>query len=341
MSSVNRVNCEDNVMITIRNRDKEFKLDRDRLCSSIPYFSKMFSGQFLESTTSQVNLNLCERSFEMIMNYISSDFICIDFTNVISLYATCDYLMMDNLLAECYNFFYENFNIEHLPEIFDTIKPTSKLITFSQLNNFISRNFLRISEMKVFQRFSFETVIQILKRDLNIDNEIRVSNAIETWVQYDEENRVKHLPSLIKLVRWKLLPEEQFESIKSKPLFEPFKCSINEMRKSNQYNLPDASRLGSNCLVVVFEVDPKKIGINVQIDQSPWIFIGTFTMDKNLSLNLITDETMIDIIYDSGRKGLRIDLIGRKFNYHQMTGTPTSYYRQLYRYILSANEPKW
>ena len=327
---------EDSDFLEVVNRSKCYKLSKKILCSSIPYFEKMFCCDLLESKQNKVTMDLDESGFNNVLSYVYSNSFILNTGNVLQTYDCCEYLMIDDLQKECSQFFYDNFNIENLPIILQSIGDCSKLITSKTINCFICRHFLKISNTHAFYRFSVDVIEYICSLNLGIDSEYQVFDAIKRWIEFDlEGGRRDHIKQLMMLVRWCYVSPEDLDKIKQTKLilnsnkFPEIMCSPNECKNGCSSN-----RIITKPLMTINSVDESTIDL-VAIDGPFYCYpCGHFKLDETLSTSIFTDENVIDFFYDSGRKGIRVDWKDKKFKHLDIIGNDDSYHNQIYKYIM-------
>lgn len=88
--------------VTIKVKDKAFKLHRSVLAARNPYFSSMFSTDMKEKTTGIVSIDDCEPGiFHYFINFVYTGKTTLSCDNVCALYEMTDKYQEDQLKAEC------------------------------------------------------------------------------------------------------------------------------------------------------------------------------------------------------------------------------------------------
>ncbi|XP_015783795.1 uncharacterized protein LOC107361473 [Tetranychus urticae] len=319
--------------LTIINRSKTYHVSKKFICSSIPYFEKMFCCDLLEAKENTVQLDLDEHSFTCILNWIQSDSLQIKMENIIALFDVADYLMLNDLSNDCYSYFHANFTIEHLPIIIPQVTKTSKLINSGALNTFICRHFLKIVKTSKFLNFPVETVEYICKLDLMISSEYQVLEAINDWIKVKADDRKKYLLRLLKCIRWCYAETD----ISSKIMEVPYIATIQDIKEilcsPGNCKLKCTSKRSDQCLLVsIQKIDDMVLSLRVLQSQS-WLPVGIFNLDDSMSLELVHGENISDVLYDCGTKGVRIDWESKKFCWLNFE-SDKSYYLQINKLIV-------
>ncbi|XP_015783166.1 uncharacterized protein LOC107360961 [Tetranychus urticae] len=322
--------------LTIINRSKTYHVSKKFICSSIPYFEKMFCCDLLEAKENTVQLDLDEHSFTCILNWIQSDSLQIKMENIIALFDVADYLMLNDLSNDCYSYFHANFTIEHLPIIIPQVTKTSKLINSGSLNTFICRHFLKIVKTFKFLNFPVETVEYICKLDLMISSEYQVLEAINDWIKVKADDRKKYLLRLLKCIRWCYAGTDISSKIMEVPYIATIQ-NINEILCSpGNCALKCTSKRSDQCLLVsIHKIDDTVLSLRVLQSQS-WLPVGIFNLDDSMSLELVHGENISDVLYDCGTKGVRIDWESKKFCWLNLESDDESYYFQINKLIVSS-----
>ncbi|XP_053203161.1 LOW QUALITY PROTEIN: uncharacterized protein LOC128387898 [Panonychus citri] len=333
------ISLDENMKLTIVNREKSYEISKQKL-SSIPYFVKLFADS--DCDTTKIELDLDESSFDNIIEFILDGQLSISIESASSMVETCDYLGMDEIKRKYYDCFESNFRIKHLEEFLDFLRIINVLERLkTKLKSFIGKYFVPISNTRAFQKFPVTLLERLLKMHLGVSSELQIFAAIVRWCKFDKKARKKYLPQLMKFVNFRRMKDPEITTCVS--MFEDVGISSNfrHGKKPRAY-LPEFCRFDciikrqyNKSLISIYELDEDKINIRRLSRSNLWIKYGQFTRDETMSTSLIEADHIVDIIYDSGRKGIRIDLIGKKFKYLKMFGGDNSYYGQAYKYFVS------
>ncbi|XP_015783167.1 uncharacterized protein LOC107360963 [Tetranychus urticae] len=321
--------------MTIINRSKTYHVSKKLICSSIPYFEKMFCCDLLEGKENTVQLDLDEHSFDCVLNWIHSDSVQIEMESVIALFDVADYLMLNDLSNDCYSYFHANFTIEHLPVVIPQVTITSKLINSGALNTFICRHFLKIIKTSIFLDYPVETVEYICGLDLMVSSEYQVLEAINDWVKAKADLRKEYRLRLLKCIRWCYAGTD----ISSKIMELPYIATIQDIEKKlccpDNCKLNCTSNRTDQCLLMFIQrIDAMCLNIRVLQSQF-WVPVGYFNLDVSMSLEFVHGENISDVLYDCGTKGVRIDWESKKFRWLNFE-SDESYYLQINKLIVSS-----
>lgn len=313
--------------IVITNESTSYIVSKDFVCSKNPRFKDLYNDYQRAITVVSDNLDL-----RAIIGWLYSDFIVINPTNAFSLHELACNLNFDLIKNNCISFFNNKFTVEIIPVVMKRIKNDPSLVNLSNLlNTFICRNFLRIIKGQYFLELPFVVVKYIMSLDLLIESEYQVFQGILKWVKHDESNRTVHLSELIKCLRWCYMEDDTGEKIEEDeivlnlPQFNELPCGPYEC---TNYCVSD--RVKAKRLICIYFND-KSIGICYRAGENSWIPCGTFEEDDKIPVGFLSPEYMLDIIFDSGRSGVRIDFLENKYRPLEMVGSTDSYYSKFYQ----------
>ncbi|XP_015794266.1 uncharacterized protein LOC107370826 [Tetranychus urticae] len=316
--------------LTIVNRAQEYRISK-KLISKIPYFEKMLSHECLESKENKVELDFDKQTFEIILNWIRSNysFILIEMDYVMDLYELADYFGLDWICKECIAYFKENFSMAHLPFVIPKATATSKCINSGALNAFICRYFLKIANTTFWSKYPVETIeyINICALDVMVYSEYQVFNAILQWAYFKARS---HFKRLLKLVRWCHLNEQDLSKIKEDGSFkssgfEPIFCAPQKVNCDCTFN-----RTKQNYLVMIEKLDDKDLLIKVFDNNFTQLLSHAIKQDYSISSNIFHDEHVSDILFESGTGPLRIDWKLNKYVWMSSHGSFIELLKRIY-----------
>ncbi|XP_015783793.1 uncharacterized protein LOC107361472 [Tetranychus urticae] len=326
--------------LTIVNRTLIYNVSKKLICSSVPYFEKMFCCDLLESKENKVVLDFDEHAFDAILNWIHTGLFTIRMDSVISLYESADYLMInERLLQPCLSYFHENFTIEFLPVILPQVTKVSKLINSGAIESFICRHFLKIVNTSVFLNYPVETVEEIIKLELMVYSELQIFEAIMKWVNKNAEQRKEFLCRLLKFVRWSFIDSVDISKIKEDKLIKTLENLDSIICSGGQYG---SDRSKQSFFISVHEKKDRNLRIRIFDSRFLCLPIGDFTQDDSIPLEFVHGEHISDILFDSGRRGIRIDWIKKTFRWLHSTGEGKTFHHQIYQLVIKfLTEPNY
>ncbi|XP_015783686.1 uncharacterized protein LOC107361380 [Tetranychus urticae] len=318
MDEVNQ-NCDDELIIV--NRRCEYCVSKKFICSVVPYFKKLFSGDELESKENKVTLDFDEHVLDSILSWIHTGLFIMQMDYVILFFEAADCLEIDDRLWEpCINYFHDNFTIEHLPVVLHQVTQESLLIDSGAINSFICRHFLKIANTNVFLDYPVETVEYILKLDLMVYSEYQVFESIMKWVNKNTDSRKEFLSKLLTFVRWSFMDSVGSSKIKDNELIKTLQ-NFHSILSSN--GGCGFNRTKQNVFVSFQRLPNGKLRVKIFDKDLFALPIGDFTKDDAMSREFVHEEHISDILIDTGRRCIRIDWNKKTFRWL----TESFYYR--------------
>ncbi|XP_015783767.1 kelch-like protein 8 [Tetranychus urticae] len=323
-------NCDDELIIV--NRRCEYCVSKKFICSVVPYFKKLFSSDKLTSKENKVTLDFDERSFDALLNWVHTDVFIIRMDYVISFYEAADYLKIDDCLREPFiDYFNDNFTMELLPVVLRQVTQKSPLINSGAVNSFICRHFLKIANTDTFLDYPVETLEHILQLDLMIHSEYQVFESIMKWVNNNGDSRKELLPQLLRCVRWSTIDPFGLSKVKENEFIKTLQNfdSIISSKSDCGFN-----RSKQNYFVSLHRLGNSKLRINIFDKKLFSLPIGDFTKDDTMSTQFV-HENISDILFDSGRKGIRVDWNKKTFAWLDIDDYDGIYYKEMYKLIVN------
>ncbi|XP_015783192.1 uncharacterized protein LOC107360989 [Tetranychus urticae] len=321
-------NYEEELIIV--NRKCEYYVSKKFICSVVPYFKKLFSGDELESRENKVTLDFDESAFDALLNWLHSGLFVMQMDYVINFYAAAKRLRISKrLFKPCFEYFHKNFTIKYLPLVLTQVKKSSKLINLEVIDIFICRHFLKIANTDTFLDYPVETLEHILKLDLMIYSEYQVFESIRKWVNKNTDSRKEFLSKLLRLVRWSFMDPVGLSKIKENEFIKALKKFDSGFNRTQQ-----------NFFVSIQELDHySKIRINIFDKDLFCLPIGDFTLDDTMPLELFHGEHISDILFDSGKLGIRIDWNQKTFIGLNIDNGET-YYTKMHQSIVNFQDDR-
>ncbi|XP_025016366.1 kelch-like protein 6 isoform X2 [Tetranychus urticae] len=330
-------NCDDELIIM--NRRCEYCVSKKFICSVVPYFKKLFSSDKLTSKENKVTLDFDERAFDALLDWIHTGLFIIQMDYVISFYEAADYLKIDDRLWDpCINYFHDNFTIEHLPVVLHQVTPKSLLINSGAVNSFICRHFLKIANTNIFLDYPVATIEHILKLDLMIYSEYQIFESIMKWVNKNVYSRKGLLSRLLRFVRWSFMDSVGSSKIKDNELIKTIKNFDSIISSNGDCGF---NRCKQNYFVAIQELIDAKLRISIFDKDLFCLPIGDFSEDRTMSLEFVHEENISDILFDAGRRCIRIDWIKKTYTWIEVDANGL-YYSETHKLVVNfQNNPSF
>ncbi|XP_015795629.1 uncharacterized protein LOC107371997 [Tetranychus urticae] len=297
--------------IELINRSSSYTVSKSLFCAKIPFFNELWSSQ----VERQIQFDLSEPCFETLINWVYSDWIVIHGSNFLSMFIVSDHLGIKPITSYCSSFIKANYSAKQI----------AAFITNKMMDSTISQNYwklyLRLINGEYFLEFPLEVVKNILSLDLSIETEFQVFQAIMKWIKHDQSRGV-HLQELMKCIRWCYtfkdcylhIKEDEF-IVQNLPQLDELACEPGECR-----NLCLNSRIKEKHLISLYFLEDNIIGMSYSTGENYWEPCGSFVEDDQIPFGVISEEHVVDVIFDSGRTGIRFDLVEKKYRWLKMSG---------------------
>ncbi|XP_015783790.1 uncharacterized protein LOC107361470 [Tetranychus urticae] len=322
--------CADELKIV--NRRREYTVSKKLICSTVPYFEKMFCCDLLESKENKVELDFDEHVFDSILDWIHSEAFTIKVDYVISFYDAADYLMInDRLFEPCLSYFHENFTIRHLPSVLLQVTKVSKLLNSGSIESFICHHFLKIANTDAYLDYPVESVEAILTLDLMVYSEYQIFESIIKWINGKVDSRKKYILKLMDCVRWFNMDRDDRkkmldnELIKTRSNFDLYSLA----KDSDRFN-----RSKQSFFISIHQKADATLALKAFDNEMFCFTIGDFSQDDSMSLEFVHGEHTSDILFDSGAKGIRIDWVKKTFRWLDFKVAGNTYYSKLAKFIV-------
>lgn len=127
--------------------------------------------------------------------------------NVEILLATACLLQLSPVVTACCNFLAKRLHPSNCLGFALFAEQQSCHALYNLSTSYTSQHFMQVCKNQEFYQLSAEQLATLLKSDdLNVPTEQDVFHALMSWVQHEFEEREKHIPELLKLIRLPLLP---------------------------------------------------------------------------------------------------------------------------------------
>uniref|UniRef100_A0A8C6SVT8 Kelch-like family member 40b n=1 Tax=Neogobius melanostomus TaxID=47308 RepID=A0A8C6SVT8_9GOBI len=194
----------------LKIKDKEFPCHRLVLCACSSYFRAIFLSDLDESKKKEIVLEDVEPGvMGLILKYLYTSQINVTEQNVQDIFAVANMYQIPSIFTVCVSFLQKRLSLSNCLAIFrlGLMLDCPRLAVSAR--NYACERFQLISrDEEFFQLLPSELAAILANDNLNVESEEVVFDSLMTWVSRDLENREKELPSLIDLVRLRLVTDD-------------------------------------------------------------------------------------------------------------------------------------
>lgn len=188
--------------------EQTFDCHKNVLAATSPYFRAMFTTELRESKCSHVQLHEVDAEcVQLIIDYAYTGELIINRGNAQNLLVAASLYQITAVKEACAKFMESQLDVSNCVGIhfFALIHYCQELS--EKAKECIEKHFTDIYNEEEFLLLSSENVASLLSsNELNVESEELVFAALMKWVLYDTEERVNSIYSLLKQIRFALLP---------------------------------------------------------------------------------------------------------------------------------------
>lgn len=167
----------------------------------------MFTGSLRESQEDEITLGEVKGdALQLLVQYCYTGTIELREETVETLLSTACLLQITSVVTACCNFLARQLHPSNCLGFALFAEQQSCNTLLKLATQYTCQNFMQVSRNQEFFQLSCEQLSNLLKSDdLNVPTEQEVFHALMSWVQSDSDNREKHIPELLALIRLPLL----------------------------------------------------------------------------------------------------------------------------------------
>ena len=168
-------------------------------------YSDYFQNKFRTKTDYQESVKLDdvdEKSVKLIIDYIYSGAITIDKQNVLNLLEIARFLRMNDVKEFCFEYLESTINSDNCIGRFNLAKQYENDSLLKKYYQHQSNHLDEVSDQIEFKNLSAADLKScIFNLDRDKVNEMLLFQAILTWTNHDQENRIKDFSNLFQLIK--------------------------------------------------------------------------------------------------------------------------------------------
>ncbi|XP_006003052.1 kelch-like protein 30 [Latimeria chalumnae] len=200
--------------VTLLVGGREFPCHRSVLALCSVYFNAMFTGNFVESISAQVEIkDVDPQMMEMLLDFAYSGKLTINQENVEGLIWTSNRLQFTSVRKVCSRYLQQQIDPTNCLGIYEFGETHGFMEVIAKARAFLLENFEAISQNEEFLQLTKEKLAAYLGDDkLRVRDLPSLLEAVLRWVGYEEVGRVTCLPELLELVHLPLLSADYLKS---------------------------------------------------------------------------------------------------------------------------------
>ncbi|MBN3305873.1 KLHL3 protein, partial [Amia calva] len=201
--------------VLLAAEDVEIPAHRVVLASCSPYFYAMFTGDMSESKAQRVEIKDVDgQTLRKLVDYVYTAEIEVTEDNVQVLLPAAGLLQLMDVRQVCCDFLQAQLHPTNCLGIrgFADLHTCTQLL--SQAHAYAEQHFPEVMLGEEFLGLSLQQVCSLISSDkLTVPSEEKVFEAMISWIKYDKEARLEHMPKLMEHVRLPLLPRDYLVQI--------------------------------------------------------------------------------------------------------------------------------
>ena len=201
--------------VVIKAGNECFSANKLVLSCFSSFFEKMFLAEMKERYQDTVEIKeFDDKAITLLLEYIYTGDITVDSENVMKLLSAANYLQLQEVVDDCFDFLKNSISIENWSTIFSALQFYQNDLLMKQIHKFVWTNLLQVIETNDFKELKSTDLHFIMK---NMDRtkviERHVYEAVMSWIRHDEDNRKPEIYEMFQLVKLEKLPIEFLEDV--------------------------------------------------------------------------------------------------------------------------------
>ncbi|XP_036407610.1 kelch-like protein 33 [Megalops cyprinoides] len=196
-------------------REESFPVHRVVLAAGGAYFRALLCGGMRESGEGVVMLRgVCGWVLQMLLAFLYSGTLWLSEDTVWELTEAALQYQLQGALSLCQDFLRAHMDVQSCLDVLALAEAYGLQQLGQQAEQFILRNFQRVSAGDKFRDLPADTLEHLLQNDtLSVDSEVAVFRAVLCWVQEDRPARLQYLPRLLQEVRFPLMCGAELQEV--------------------------------------------------------------------------------------------------------------------------------
>jgi len=202
------------VILIAENR--RFDAHRIVLASCSHYFRTMFTRDFQESQLKEIELKgVTSLGLRAVLDFVYTSRLALNSNHIHDILQTASHLQFNQVIDYCCQFLKSEIDVDNCFEFSDIAELYQLTPVQEHVENFILKNFERVSENDQFITLSHHQLCHFLSSDkLQSSSELRVFQIALRWLQHDVETRTEFASQVLSNIRFSVMtPDEIIEHV--------------------------------------------------------------------------------------------------------------------------------
>lgn len=238
------------VILIAENR--RFEAHRVVLASCSHYFRTMFTRDFQESQLKEIELKgVTALGLRAVLDFVYTSRLSLNGAHIHDILQTASHLQFNEVIEYCCQFLKSEVDVENCFEFSDIAELYQLTSVQDHVENFILKNFERVSENDQFISLGHHQLCHFLSSDkLQCSSELRVFQIALRWLQNDAETRTENASQVLSNIRFSVMtPDEIIEHVQqAKVMAANESCAKLLFQAMNFHLKPTLQPLMSSCL---------------------------------------------------------------------------------------------
>ncbi|XP_022102816.1 kelch-like protein 21 [Acanthaster planci] len=217
---------------------QQFHCHRIILAATCPYFSAMFSSHMGETSSDKVTLHdIAGSILGQLIDYCYTGSLLLTDDIVNDVAEAANFLQFSAVEEECVRVLQNRLNAMNSLETEQVANRLFNRQLSAQAHGYSVKNFSDVAFTQDFLDFTQEQIEDFISKDVGVDSEEEVYEAVMRWVYHDKDKRKTAIPSLFEKLLFEMMPEAYVLKIAaSEPLLQEFDDCMKIVKKAHSFH---------------------------------------------------------------------------------------------------------
>ncbi|XP_038068339.1 kelch-like protein 30 [Patiria miniata] len=224
---------------------RRFHCHRVVLAAACPYFSAMFTSHMGETHTDQITLHeIAGAILGQFIDYCYTGSLLLTDDTVNAVAEAANFFQFTAIEEECVRFLQTRLNAMNSLETEQVANRLFNRQLSAQARGYSVGNFADVAFTQDFLDFTREQIEDFISKDVGVDSEEEVYEAVMRWVYHDIEERKSALTSMFEKLLFEVMPEAYVLQIAAgEPLVQEFDDCLRIVKKARSFHGPKGTSI--------------------------------------------------------------------------------------------------